>query len=212
MRKVRAAMPLVAAVVAIWWITTASAQSPIPNYAYVRDASGQVFGTYEGQRIAIPIYPATEEQIAAMPWSGLWMGLKADGTGYQPGPKPEWADGVVPEAPAAAAPTEAVAAAPSAAAVTLNGDGKQNTKPFDLKAGSYTVKWSGSMKGQFGGNLIISLKRPDAAVGGNLLVNTIINKEKPSLSGETQVYNVKAGAHYLEVTAPGEWSVTISPL
>lgn len=95
--------------------------------------------------------------------------------------------------------------------VELSGTDKQNTRPFDLTGGAYTVRWSGKLGTTFGGNVIMHLKRTDGAGLGDLLVNTIVNKDKPEVGGETQLYNVKAGAYYLDVTASGPWSATISP-
>jgi hypothetical protein len=96
-------------------------------------------------------------------------------------------------------------------AIVLTGDGKLNSRPFDLGGAAYTVKWSGEMKGQFGGNLIVTLKRTDGAFFNELLVNTILNPEQPKASGETQVYGTKAGPYDLDVTASGPWTVTITP-
>lgn len=97
-------------------------------------------------------------------------------------------------------------------AIVLTGDGKLNTRPFDLDAKPYTVKWSGKAPDRIApGNLILTLKRVDAPFPSELLVNTIVNRGDPELSGETQVYVRKAGQHYLEVSAPAGWVVTIAP-
>lgn len=97
-------------------------------------------------------------------------------------------------------------------AIILTGDGKLNTRPFDLDARPYTVKWSGKASDRIApGNLILTLKRVDAPFPSELLVNTIINRGDPELSGETQVYVRKAGRHYLEVSAPAVWMMTVAP-
>jgi hypothetical protein len=44
------------------------------------------------------------------------------------------------------------------------------------------------------------------------LANSVLDQSKPSLSGETYLYGVKDGAHYLAITAAGEWSVTLTPI
>lgn len=95
--------------------------------------------------------------------------------------------------------------------IQVSGNGKQNTRPFELTGGAYTVRWSSNSTTQFGGNVILHLRRTDGVLGSELLVNTVVNREKPTASGETQVYNVKPGTHYLDVTSPGEWSVIIAP-
>lgn len=201
MQRLRTAALVLLLTLPAW--TAAGAQSTVPNLTYVRDSSGQVYVVSGGQRIAVPIYPATDEQIAAIPWPGGWMVPKADGTGYETGARPEWA-AAQPSAP----PPPPAAGAP----IVLSGDGQQNTRPFDLAGGNYAVKWDGRSSGQFGGNLIVSLKRVDGpSYGGDLLVNLVLSREKPSASGETQVYNLKPGQHYLDVVAPGPWSVTLTP-
>lgn len=201
MKRLRTAMLVLVAMLPTW--ATVGAQTPIPNYAYLRDSSGQVFVVSGGQRLAVPIYPATDEQINAIPWPGTWLVPRADGTGYDTGGRPEWA-----VSPVAAPPPPAA----TGATVTLNGDGQQNTRPFDLAGGSYTVRWEGRMIGQSGGNLIVTLKRVDGQGFGESIVNLILGREKPAASGETQVYGVKPGPHYLDVLAPGPWSVTFTPL
>jgi hypothetical protein len=97
-------------------------------------------------------------------------------------------------------------------AIVLTGDGQMNTRPFDLQAAAYTVRWSGSAPNKIvPGNLILTLKRTDGPYPQELLLNTTISKGDPEMSGETQVYLTKAGAHYLDVNAPAGWSVTITP-
>ncbi|MDP8923606.1 MAG: hypothetical protein M3O34_12095 [Chloroflexota bacterium] len=46
--------------------------------------------------------------------------------------------------------------------------------------------------------------------GGELLVNVVLDRAKRSVSGEPQVYNIRSGTPYLDVTAPDDWSVTIT--
>lgn len=167
---------------------TASAQSTVPNLAYVRESTGQVFVVSGGQRHAVPLYPASDAEIAAIPSSGQWMVPKVDGSSYELAAANPWPAPAPPPPPAAAA---------AGAALTINGDCQQNTRPFELA----------------GGNLIMTLKRVDGpGFGGELLVNLVLSRDKSSASGETQVYNVKPGQHYLDVMAPGPWSVTITPL
>jgi hypothetical protein len=97
-------------------------------------------------------------------------------------------------------------------AISLSGDGKLNTRPFELQASAYTVRWAGSAPSKIApGNLILTLKRTDGPFPQQLLVNTVINKGDPDVAGETQVYLTKGGAHYFDVTAPASWTVTITP-
>lgn len=96
-------------------------------------------------------------------------------------------------------------------AIVLSGEGKLNSRPFDLEATAYTVRWSGSAPTKIApGNLILTLKRTDGPYPQELLVNTTISKGDADVAGETQVYLTKAGAHYLDVMAPASWTVTIA--
>ena len=87
--------------------------------------------------------------------------------------------------------------------INLAGNTKLNTRPFDLEAGNYLVRWSGSMKGQFGGNLIMTMKRADGQFFLEGLVNLILNKNEPSATGETYVSAVKPVTYYIDILAPG---------
>lgn len=70
------------------------AQSNIPDGAFVRDSTGNVWLVAGGQRSGVPIYQATDEQIAAVPESGQWLVPAGDGTGALVlGGRPEWAGG-----------------------------------------------------------------------------------------------------------------------
>lgn len=96
-------------------------------------------------------------------------------------------------------------------AIVLSGDGQLNTRPFDLIATAYTVRWSARAPSKLGlGNLILTLKRTDGPFPQELLVNMIVNQGDAEANGETQVYLTKAGAHYLDVMAPASWTVTIT--
>lgn len=96
-------------------------------------------------------------------------------------------------------------------AIVLTGTSKLNTRPFDLEAAAYTVRWAGSAPEKIApGNLIMTLKRSDGQFFQELLVNTVVNRGDPEASGETQVYLTKTGNYYLDVTAPAAWTVTIS--
>ena len=96
--------------------------------------------------------------------------------------------------------------------IVLTGDTKMMTRPFDLGPGNYTVHWSGSMHPQYSGNVIIYLRRVDGTGEAKGLVSVFLTEDRPTMRGETHLYHVKPGAHYLDVIAPGAWSVSISPL
>ena len=98
--------------------------------------------------------------------------------------------------------------------VTQKGDTSLNTRPFELKDGDYTAKWTASLKSDrsscyFGGRM--------HAVSTQGYVETIANttlssREKKSDKGETQIYGVEAGRYYLDMVTTGcSWTVTIEP-
>lgn len=206
MQRLRSAFTLALAVLATWTITTATAQTGIPNYAYVRDSAGQDFVISGGQRIAVPIYPATDEQIAAIPWPGQWLGLKADGSGYENGQRPDWST----SAAAVPAPPST-----SAAAVKLGADRGQNTAPFSLGAGNYIAAWRTDLRsGSSSCYTSATLYRVAGKSRVEAVYSTTLNSREgqPSASGETRVYGVTAGDHYLDVSETGcSWVVEIRP-
>lgn len=206
MKRLRSALTLAVAIVGTWAVTTATAQTGVPNYAYVRDSSGQDFVISGGQRIAVPIYPATDEQIAAIHWPGQWLGLKADGSGYENGPRPEWsAAATVPAPPPPVAGDNTI---------RLGADRGQNTQPFQLAAGNYTVRWQVQLQPTASSCYVgATLYRVEGKRRVEGLINTSISRDTGrSASGETQVYGVLAGAHYLDVSETGcSWSIEIRP-
>lgn len=203
MKRSRWLFALVSAVALTWTVATQSAaQSSVPNGVFVRNSAGFIWLVQDGQRVRIPIWTATDDEINALPDPDRWA-VANDAGAIVAGDRPVW----LTPAPTAPAPQPAVASN----VVTLSGDGQLKTRPFDLTAGAYAVKWSGSTKTQFGGNLIMTLKRTDGQFFQESICNLILGKDLPQSSGETQVYGVKAGAHYLDILAPGPWSVTISP-
>jgi hypothetical protein len=69
MRKLGAVLPVLVAIAATWTITTAVAQPEIPVWTFVRDSQGQVWLVGNTARLAVPIHPATDEQVAAIAWN-----------------------------------------------------------------------------------------------------------------------------------------------
>ena len=70
----------------------AFAQPGIPDGAFVRDSSGNVWLVVGGQRAGVPIYQTTDDQIAAVPDSGQWLVPAGDGSGALIlGARPSWA-------------------------------------------------------------------------------------------------------------------------
>lgn len=210
MKRFRPALVLAAVTaVATWTIMAATAQTAIPNYAYVKDSSGQVFVVSGGQRLAVPLYPATDAEIAAIPWPGTWIVPKADGSGYEAGARPEWAATSSPPAPAP--PPPAVGEA-----IRVGGSSGHNTAPFNLAAGNYQVSWQSSLNpGQSSCFTSGTLRRVEAQARVESLFSATFYRSagKASDAGETRVYGVQAGQHYVDTgTGSCAWSVEIKPM
>lgn len=229
MRKLRASLPVILAVIATWGVTTATAQSEVPVWTFVRDSGGQVWLVGTTSRLAVPIYPATDEQIAAIAWNGNWVVPSGDNSSVVAGAKPSWAtddprvSAATESAPAVAAapvatatPTPAPAPAPSAQeTIKLSGERGENTKPFTLKSGNYTVSWKTELRRDssscFSG---ATLYRVEGKRYIESLYSLTLKREggDRSASGDTEVYGITAGQYYLDVTTTAcSWSVEIKP-
>lgn len=86
--KLASLLPVV--VGALLLAVPASAQSAVPNGAFVRDGDGTVWLVQGGQRLQVPIYPATADDIAAIPASDQWAVPSPDGN-VTAGARPDWA-------------------------------------------------------------------------------------------------------------------------
>ena len=73
----------------------ASAQPAIPDGVFVRDGADNTWLVTGGSRAVVPIYPASDEQIAALPESGRWVTSAAGGT-IALGDRPQWAEAPAP--------------------------------------------------------------------------------------------------------------------
>lgn len=73
--KLRTALSVLAAIVATWWFTTASAQTSIPNGVFVRDTNGTVRLVLEGKRVTVPLWPASHDEIQGLAHADTWAVL-----------------------------------------------------------------------------------------------------------------------------------------
>jgi hypothetical protein len=90
--------------------------------------------------------------------------------------------------------------------VVVNGSGRQNTKPFDMPGGDFTVVIAGSGEG----NVIVDLiPRGGSAFDGDNLYNEISHGK---YQYETVVYGLSSGSYYLAASVDGPWVVTFTPL
>jgi hypothetical protein len=84
-----------ALIVAAFGLGQASAQPAIPDGVFVRDSADNTWLVTNGTRAVVPIHPATDEQIAALPESGRWVASAADGA-ITLGDRPAWAEAPAP--------------------------------------------------------------------------------------------------------------------
>ena len=66
------------------------AQADIPDGAFVQDAGGAVWLLVEGRRVRVPIYPMSDDEVAALPLDGRWL-VPQDGI-VALGDRPAWLD------------------------------------------------------------------------------------------------------------------------
>ncbi|MCC6179388.1 MAG: DUF4352 domain-containing protein [Chloroflexi bacterium] len=66
-----------------------SAQTAVPNGAFVKDAAGDVWLVLGGERLRVPLYPSDEATITAIPDSGKWVVPTSEG-GVAAGERPDW--------------------------------------------------------------------------------------------------------------------------
>ena len=78
-------------VVAVFGLGQASAQPAIPDGSFVQDSADNIWLVTGGQRAAVPIRKASDEEILALPVSGRWVVAGPQGF-VALGDKPDWAD------------------------------------------------------------------------------------------------------------------------
>jgi len=126
-------------VAAAFFVGRAQADGAIPEFAYLRDSAGEIYVVTNGLRVGLPIYPATDEQIGALPFTGLYMLPKTTENGPNVGPRPEWA-----VSPNAAAQSQQPAPSGWSAIAQWSGRSDKMSEPVSIGARvwriSYTVR------------------------------------------------------------------------
>lgn len=114
MSRFRSALPVAIAVIGTWCLTTvSSAQSSIPNGVFVRNSEGLLWLVLDGQRVKIPVWPASDEEIAALPVADRWAVMNADGA-IVAGDRPAWlTDATPPSVPTSLPSAPTVQAGPT---------------------------------------------------------------------------------------------------
>lgn len=119
MKRLRSALPVLVAIFATWAVTTVTtAQSTIPNGVFVKNSEGLLWLVLDGQRVKIPVWSATDDEIAALPVPDRWAVMN-DAGAIVAGDRPAWLDGPGTTSPIAtptATPTPAPLAPPIAPA------------------------------------------------------------------------------------------------
>lgn len=101
---------MVGLLVALMSVESARAQGAVPNGVFVRQSDGTIWLILDGQRVRVPIWEASEPEIAAVPASDQWAVMNESGT-ISPGGRPAWLADTAPSLP----PQSAVGASRSAA-------------------------------------------------------------------------------------------------
>lgn len=109
MKSLRSSLVLLIVIVATWWLTASTvAQTAIPNGVFVKSSEGFLWLVLDGQRVKIPVWAASDADIAALPEPDRWA-VANDAGAIVAGDRPAWyvdapaANAAVP-APAAGAP------------------------------------------------------------------------------------------------------------
>ena len=147
----------------------------------------------------------------------IGVGIGTSGETASPAPSTATPNAVASATAAAAAATDSPTTEPTAEttpapivevplAVTVKGSGTQNTKPFEMGAGDFTVTITGSGDSNVSAVLI---PRGAERFEGDYLFNEISDGK---YKYETVVYGLKAGSYYLDVTNDNAGVVTFTPL
>lgn len=88
--------PVVIAAIATWAVTSASvsAQNGIPDGVFVQEKTGTTWLILGGKRVAVPLWPASDAEIGAIPRSDRWAVMNDAGqigAGEQPSWCGDWA-------------------------------------------------------------------------------------------------------------------------
>lgn len=111
-------------------------------------------------------------------------------------------------APTAAPPKPAAKDEPQ----TFSGSNIQKTRPFTLSGGAYSLAWKATDTGGF--TCVFSgFLTPTTGnmLSMELFANAVVSAGQAQ-SQESQVYNVRPGQYFLDITSTCDWEVTIRPM
>jgi hypothetical protein len=98
--------------------------------------------------------------------------------------------------------------------IMLSGDRDESRRPFELRSGQYTVRWTATLRPpEPSCSVFIRLRRVDNQLVLDSLVNLTLDRQwLPTASSETRLYGVRPGLYDLAVeSATCDWSITLSP-
>ncbi|MCC7371233.1 MAG: hypothetical protein IT306_22645 [Chloroflexi bacterium] len=152
--------------------------------------------------------PRRWPRISALTLAGVGLGLLAIGITVL-------AQQRVPRALSAMPPVSLAVPTPSPAAPeaeqTLLGESSVLTRRFSLAGGVYALDWI-AYRGQHGGGaFVVLLTDAESGVRVGELVRTVVPPDERFLEQVTPAQRIPPGRYVLEVEAPGNWVVTVSP-
>jgi hypothetical protein len=170
----------------------------------VQTADGTLYLIVPEGRLWLIPQPITDEELLVLPDIGAIIGELP-----QPAPPP-----APPAAPAPPLPPPPPAPVAPEEPVTVSGERTMSTRPFMLRGGNYTARWTARPMSPSPSCFHSATLRP-VTPGGRFLSGTLgsgsVQGAEP-VSGETQVYNVPADSYYVDALSMCAWSVTIRPL
>lgn len=95
MLRRRLALLLIALSLASFTVGRTSAQTSIPNGVFVQETIGATWLVMDGKRVEVPLWPASDSEINAIPTADRWLVLNESGMLSQ-GERPSWCSGWVP--------------------------------------------------------------------------------------------------------------------
>lgn len=177
-------------------ISSVSAQGVAPRL--VQSSDGTLYVVAGDVRYRVVPAPISDADLAAIGEAGVWE----DGTLVLSAPSPAPAQPAAIAAPAAEQP------------VALSGTSDQNTRPFELRGGTYTARWSAQLQPRDASCFVATRLRraADQRLIDGVFSETLNRRGPTSAGGETILYGVSPGAYYIDATSSGcDWSVTLSP-
>jgi hypothetical protein len=147
--------------------------------------------------------PAAEPEPEAPPPASAEPAAVLSEPGGVEAPPPEAEPEAAPSEPGPAAP-----APPAEAPVTVDGQGTQVSRPFNLRGGEYAVSWSATTS------------NPECAFSATLHASATSRPVQPlgsaqifggGGSGQSSLHDLPGASYYVDAITTCRWSITITP-